>query len=368
MVDSGVRQATLGYGMSVCTYTRKDSPFFWLKWGTAAGESKSSGVRLDDSEADYKIAKQINRIEARLLVRNLKSGWDWVPLFFSAVYRNSESTLRVHTNAWKWVTFYLRENEILSPALLTRQQVFAYMDWRMKRQKQKSGKFPCRNTALAEMRVLGRVMNEAVLREMAEKNPAATLGLRRDVPKPKAEILPEQEALILDALEHQPPWMGRAFRIAMQTGLREAETIIDLRRQVDWERARITIDDPKGGTKRAFTFEILQMSLLPYLRSIAARAPMTWTKEEITGPPAGVIWREFFDGLGMPEICFHCTRVTFITWCHRQEIPETIVMQLVNHASTEIHRIYQRLNVSSVRPWRDRVIDPHALRIVSANG
>ena len=81
------------------------------------------------------------------------------------------------------------------------------------------------------------------------------------------------------------------------------------------------------------------------------------------GKPIGVIWREFFDDLGMPEICFHCTRVTFITWCHRQGIPENVIMKLVNHASTEIHRIYQRLNVVDVHAWRDRVTDPYLARM-----
>jgi integrase len=105
------------------------------------------------------------------------------------------------------------------------------------------------------------------------------------------------------------------------------------------------------------------MSILPYLRNIPGR--FTWDRAETlnVGKPIGVIWREFFDELGMREICFHCTRVTFITWCHRQGIPENVIMKLVNHASTEIHRIYQRLNVVDVQAWRDRVADPYVARV-----
>jgi integrase len=157
--------------------------------------------------------------------------------------------------------------------------------------------------------------------------------------------------------------MQRSFQIALQTGLRENDTIIDLRRQIEWDRARISIPEPKGGFNRAFTFEVMQMSILSYLRQISRTEDWTWRRAE-TGPtPIGVVWRHFFNDLGMPDIHFHCTRVTFITWCHRNGLPETIVMQLVNHASTEIHRIYQRLNAADVRRWRDQVADPHVARL-----
>jgi integrase len=366
MVDSDYRKATLGYGMAVCTYTRKDSPYFWLQWGTSCHRTnQSSGVRIDDPDADFKLAKTINKLEARLLLRHSGLGWNWVVVFFSAVYRNSPNTLRIHLNAWNWLAAYLRERAIAAPDVLTRQHVFDYLNWRTARRKEKSGRLPCRNTALFEMRVLGRVMNEAVLREMAERNPAANLRLKRDAAEPKPEILAEQQDAIFAALRKRPLWMQRSFRIALQTGLRRDETVIDLRRNIDWENARITIPDPKGGPTRAFTFPIVQMSILPYLRKIPDR--FTWDRSEALsiGKPIGVIWREFFDDLGMPEICFHCTRVTFITWCHRQGIPENIIMKLVNHASTEIHRIYQRLNVVDVQAWRDRVIDPYLARMVS---
>lgn len=364
MVDSVARTVTLGDIVSVCCYTRKHSPFFWLKYGSRNREHyESSKVRIDDPDADYKIAKKINRIEARLLLQCSGAGWDWVQVFFLAVHKNSPETLRINLNAWNWLRAYLRERGIAAPEALTRQHVFDYLTWRTAQRKEKSRRSPRRNTALFEMRVLGRIMDEAVLREMAERNPAAKLGLRRDVARPKPEILPDQQDAIFGALRQRPLWMQRSFRIALQTGLRRNDTVIDLRRDIDWQNARISIPDPKGGPKRAFTFPIVQMSILPYLRSI----PGTWTWDRTealsAGKPVGVIWREFFDDLGMPEICFHCTRVTFITWCHRQGIPENVIMKLVNHASTEIHRIYQRLNVVDVQAWRDRVTDPYVARV-----
>jgi hypothetical protein len=112
MTDSGCEQTTLGYAMAVCTYTRKDSPYFWLQWANGKRRvNQSSGVRLSDPAADIKLAKRINRIEARVLLRCSGCGWDWVQVFFLAVYKNSPETLRIHLNAWNWLRAYLRERE-----------------------------------------------------------------------------------------------------------------------------------------------------------------------------------------------------------------------------------------------------------------
>jgi hypothetical protein len=41
---------TLGYAMAVCSYTRRDSPYFWLQWGSGNHRvNQSSGVRLNEA-------------------------------------------------------------------------------------------------------------------------------------------------------------------------------------------------------------------------------------------------------------------------------------------------------------------------------
>ncbi|HEX4638581.1 MAG TPA: hypothetical protein VH170_03760, partial [Chthoniobacterales bacterium] len=100
-----------------------------------------------------------------MLLRNGGEGWGWVPMFFKAVYTNAD-TFRMHMNAWNHVFAYLRHRQVDRPELLTRPQVFEYLEWRTSRQKEKSKRFPRRNTALWEMRMLGRIMDEAVLRDM----------------------------------------------------------------------------------------------------------------------------------------------------------------------------------------------------------
>jgi hypothetical protein len=77
-------------------------------------------VRIDDPDADYKIAKKINKIEARLLLHHSGAGWEWDQVFFLAVYKNSPDTLRIHLNSWNWLRAYLRERGIAAPDALTR--------------------------------------------------------------------------------------------------------------------------------------------------------------------------------------------------------------------------------------------------------
>ena len=67
--------------------------------------------------------------------------------------------------------------------------------------------------------------------------------------------------------------------------------------------------------------------------------------------PSKMWWRFFKqnDELNLPHLTFHCTRVTFITRGAKQGVPQSPMMKLVNHASEEIHRVYQRLVVADVR-------------------
>jgi hypothetical protein len=341
--------------VAVCSYIREGSPYFWLKYpGKEKPVYESSRILIDDPEADWKLAKKINKIERTLLLRPNGRGWEWVPKFFEMHHRNSANTLRIHRNAWNFIAAWLRERKLDAPDQILREHAFDYIEWRMSQVKEKSKRSPRRNTALYEVRVMRRVLKEAVLREMCETNVFLDLGLKRDVAARKPEILPDQQEIILDALQRRPDWMHVPFRISLQTGLRRHETHIDLHRDVNWDAQRITVPDPKGGVARAFTFEVMQLSLLDFLAELRnAGNRFAYEIPNRLPKPIGLIWRDFFDELGMTEVTFHCTRVTFITWCHRSKLPREIVMQLVNHADEQIHRIYQRLDAADVRAWRD---------------
>jgi hypothetical protein len=75
----------------------------------------------------------------------------------------------------------------------------------------------------------------------------------------------------------------------------------------------------------------------------------------------GKAWWEFFkEQMKRPDLCYHCTRVTFVTRHARAGTPLAVAMRLVNHSSTLVHRIYQRLGVDDVRQWQNQLAIPKA--------
>ena len=227
-------------------------------------------------------------------------------------------------------------------------------------QKEKSGRFPLRNTALYDLRILGKIMQEAVERGFAVSNPARRLKLKRDAVKVKPEMRDPDIAKLRAVLADKPEWMRASFEIAIHTGLRFQETRIDLFTNVDFEAETIFIEDPKGGKKRAFSID-LPSGLRPLLEGMRDRGQRwTWTHDRQKNElPPSLQWRAAFDAAGLPApFSFHCSRVTYITRGCRAGVPETIMMKMVNHASREISRIYQRLTVDDVRKWRERISIP----------
>jgi integrase len=113
----------------------------------------------------------------------------------------------------------------------------------------------------------------------------------------------------------------------------------------DFERNVLTFLTPKGGKKRNFSIP-MPAALRPLLLDI--RKNKLQPQLQFSFQPSRK-WQHFFHTLGLDHLCFHCLRVTFITRLARNGIPLPHAMRLVNHASTTIHRIYQRLGIDDVR-------------------
>ena len=64
-------------------------------------------------------------------------------------------------------------------------------------------------------------------------------------------------------------------------------------------------------------------------------------------------WCQFFDDLGMPDLSFHCTRVTVVTRLARAGFSEGQCMQYVGHASELVHAIYRKLKARDVAQLGD---------------
>lgn len=337
--------------MILSAYERADSPFVRIQYADTRGKKRyeKTTIRKDDPEKTLKIAKALNRVQGRLLHRSesetpvtTAASWNWAAGYIRTRYAGRKRTQKVYLIQWNWLLAFLEEMEIAGPGQLERAHVFGYIDWRTGQKKQKSGRNPGLNTALGELKLLGLLMDEAVRRGLAAANPARRLDIQREEPREKPEILDQEFPIIFEALRTRPAWMRRSFFMALETGLRFSDTQIK-REQIDWAGRRVVIDQTKGGKKRAFAIEIYP-SIEKLLREFTESGDkLLWQMPAKEKGLNGLIWMRFFREVGLPHLCFHCTRVTFITRGARARVPESAMMKLVNHASKEVHRIYQRL-------------------------
>ena len=360
-------------------YPRADSPFVWLKWQdpkTGKPAYKSTKVRWDHPKRTELVARIVHRIEGKLLDARERQGdgaaggdacgWAaWVPGWIATTYGRSPGTLNTYRLKWAALARWLHSRHIHRPQAIRREDAFAYPEWRAAARKGKAGKTITRNTAIQELKLLALILEEAVRRNWLETNPLRRLGLRRDETAPKPELTDEDIGKIRAAFVNPPagivvePWMPVAWEIALHTGLRHAETRLRLA-DVDFVGEEIHIAAPKGGRARAFSIP-LPPELMPTLRRLREqRRAWAWDGPK-HAPLASLVWRRFFNGIELPDVTFHCTRVTFITRGMRAGIAERVMRELVNHAGSEVHRIYQRVRRVDLREARARIMLPPAL-------
>jgi hypothetical protein len=58
--------------------------------------------------------------------------------------------------------------------------------------------------------------------------------------------------------------------------------------------------------------------------------------------------RKFLDSLGLQGLSHHGLRASWITKAAMKGVSETFAKRFVNHASTEIHSIYQRIGATDL--------------------
>lgn len=279
--------------------------------------------------------------ELSLAAKALKAGkpgeaWnDWVPGFIALHYRASKASATRAGTSWKQLRTFLHLRGLTSPRAITYAHAQDYLVWRTAQEK-RSGKHVSHNTALQDLRLLSMLVRHAVRQGLAPANPLERLGIERDEVKEKCEITDPEIATIREHLPEAPEWMTMAFEIAIRQGCRLAETRVH-RSQVDFARGVITFRAKGGkvfGTK-------LHPDLAPLLK--ARFAKHEWSHDCTNPIPASLQWRAFFDRIELPHLSFHCTRVTVITRMARAGVPIQQAMAYVGHASSTIHRIYQKL-------------------------
>ncbi len=196
------------------------------------------------------------------------------------------------------------------------------------------------------------VMREAVQSGFASVNPCERLGIRFDVPAKKPRISEREHIAITEALAKEPEWMRVSYEIAWHQGCRFSETHLKIATQVDISNGVIRFRT-KGHKETLAEFP-LAAKLVPMFARMIAQG-REWSYAMPAGAPQR--WFAFFHKIGLPHLCFHCLRVTFITRCYEAGLAKESVMRLVGHASSTVHEIYPRLSATSVqiREMRSRI-------------
>lgn len=351
-------------------FPRKDSAFLYVRyWDARRGKwrNRSTKVRASDPAKDRKLAKLLHKLEGENLdAPSAESGERetalarWVPGWLRSTYRKDSGTLAIYEQRWRALLSFLHARKLYHAADITREHAAAYIEWRTHMRKGNNGLTIKRNTCIAELKMLAMVLFEAIRRGQITDNPMSKLRLRKEATAIKPEFTDEEIAVVRQELRQADEWMRVAFEIAIYTALRHAETRMELR-NVNFARGEIFVPEPKGGKRKAYTIP-LPDELRPMLQRLKdAGAKVTWAKPTEKGTkPLALQWRDLLDRCGLREHTFHSTRVTFITRGCRAGIPEGMMRRLVNHASAEIHAIYQRVGIEDLRAWRPKITLPPA--------
>ncbi len=323
-------------------FKKQGSGFYYLKV-KRQGKWKAipTTIRFSDVDALRRVRRMALEESARELAeeRGDLSDWGWVIGFLSTQFRQAPDTLRRYLEAWTALEVYLAEKKVGGPAGVTHALCFDYPKWRtavdpaiMK---------PCHwNTALLELKVLSRVMSEAVRRGMVTANPCFRLGLRRQASKVKPEVTPEDQKIIEAALKDRPAWMRECWTVAMCQGFRLSETNCPIDR-IDMKTGTISVIG-KGKVHTA--------PLHPEVKKLALIAKKAGRKTLLSEFPgkASLHWTKFFHRLGLGHLTFHSTRVTVVTRLARSGASQAQTMAYVGHASETVHAVYMRLSAPDV--------------------
>lgn len=342
-------------------YGRQDSPYWWIKYWCPRKldwKRKSSGHRRDDSVGYKRALADARKLEAAAIGSRQSAAatrWSaWVEQWLREKHRNSPKSLSSELGRWHWLDAFLTEHNLHGPEGVTYVHATEYMGWRTSQVKRVSKKHPSHNTALMEVRLLSRILTEAVHRGFVFANPLQSLGIRRDPAPEKPELADGEIAEIRRALAeregHLPlkdRWMTVCFEIALCQGCRLSETSVPLT-DIDENAGRILFHAKR---RKVFTTR-LHPDLVPLIRVLrSAGAEITCTLPKMVTKE----WHWFFKGRPergwkgiCPRACFHCTRVTAITRMARAGVPIQQAMAYVGHADHTVHRIYQRLQAQDL--------------------
>jgi hypothetical protein len=324
--------------------TKTDSPFLQIRTRDAGGKWHQRSTvlrkenRLDRRRAKSLVEEESLKERAWRNVSETEMFASWVMPFLRNRYSAAHQarTLERYLASWRNLSIYLERHGLRHPRQLKYAHVQEFHRWRQQPDDDRV-RAGCHNTALADLKLLGLILDEAIRLEYCDRNCCRKTGLQKRPAKQKPEITDADAAMILGELKQEPAWMSVSFQIAIAHGTRLRATSIDLRRDVNWEKWTVTFFEKAG--------KIFTVPLAEQLRPLFERLRAEGCERTCILPKdASKHWRRFFNRIGRPAYCFHCCRVSVITKMARAGVGQSQAMKYVGHSSVEIHRQYQRLH------------------------
>ncbi len=329
----------------------KRSPYWYIRYRdleTGIWKDECLKLRHDNNSDTIKAHKECAKRTAAEQTVSPQNGTEfsaWVPGYILKQYTNPRSLIRYQI-IWETMSGWLDSKKIRHPREFKYQHITEYMEWRKEVVKH--------NTARLEIGFFKGILNEAISRELLDKN---VIRLKRYPIEPaqqKKELTSEEIQLIREALKGEDYWMSVVFEVLINLGCRFSEARIPKSR-VDFDAKIIEIEDSKRKPHHPKKFYKVPMKerFVEYLRGIK------WD-EGYTTPEYKKWFNQRFNEV-LKSVCgatSHSCRVSFITRCHRAGLTALEAMQLVNHASDEVHKIYSRLNITDSTNALARVTPP----------
>ena len=345
------------------TYLRNNSPVIWMRLKNAEGkwESKPTQYRKDNPgdrrQADL-LARKLGIEERERKPASSREHWDaWVDGWLRDRYGKKQgTTLTVYRRYWRRLREWLAKESIHSPAQLSYGGALLY---KTAREDDDVGI----NTIIHELKFLGVVMGEAVRRGFATANPCLRMGLQREPAAAKNPWSDDEVATVAGAIGEQADWMRATFILGYYQAARLRQCEVPLR-DIDLKTRRISYGKSLSGrplTKGDKPFaQPIAKSALPLLSALIERrrAAGFGSLCDIPLLPS-VEWRRFLDSFRFGHLCHHGLRTTWITRAAlSRKISREEAKAFVNHGSTAVHEIYQRLNADDVAHVADALALP----------
>lgn len=297
--------------------------------------------------------------ENRKLARNeLFARWG-VP-WLNQHYGYNTLTLNRYLLAWAHLFAFLAEIKLQHPRDVAYTHAAEYLTWRTAQERRRGTKIN-HNTALTEMKVLSRLLREAVRRGYIAANPWAQLGIRRQrvrhTPAMSRDEI-DQHRTALAAMEGRLPvhqrWMSVSFEIALHQGVRLSATMIPMDRvhldprtdpakQINLDRITVFTKGRNGEPK------VQTLPLHPALRGLMLELRAAGARHTCELPRmAAKEWWKFRRTHGLGHLRFHSTRATLATEFARAKVPLQKAMEILGHKSESVHLAYLHLNAADV--------------------